>query len=330
MTTPPAVSVRRDLAGARVALGTMYFGTTVPEESARRLLDRYVELGGRLIDTANCYAFWAAGGTGEESERVIGRWLADRGARADVLLATKVGSRPEPAGAPWPEHAEGLAARTVAEQFARSSERLGTDRIDIYFAHIEDPATEPTETLAAFDALVRAGSVGVLGASNTTAAGLAAARETSEKHGWAAYEVVQQRHTYLPTAPGSDTGAQRLLEPRLAQYAAEHGLLVQGYSPLLGGSYARPDRPLPPEYQNDANTRRLEFLRAASERLGLTPSQLVLAWMSGGVRPVVPVLGVSTTSQLDEAFHALASDLPVALREELDGARGEDAAQGGT
>jgi aryl-alcohol dehydrogenase-like predicted oxidoreductase len=321
-------SVRRDLAGARVALGTMYFGTTVPEERARRLLDRYVERGGRLIDTANCYAFWTEEGTGEESERVIGRWLADRGARDDVLLATKVGSRPEPPGASWPEHAEGLAAGTVAEQFARSSERLGTDWIDLYFAHIEDPVTELAETLKAFDTLVRAGSVGVLGASNTTAAGLAAAREVSDKHGWAAYEVVQQRHTYLPTVPGSDTGAQRLLEPGLAQYAATHSLLVQGYSPLLGGSYTRPDRPLPLEYQSEANTRRLELLRTTSATLGLTAAQLVLAWMSSGDRPVVPVLGVSTISQLDEAFDALAFDLSEAVRGELDKARDGAATDG--
>ncbi|GAB1340487.1 aldo/keto reductase [Streptomyces sp. E-15] len=328
MTNPPTHSVRHDLAGARVALGTMYFGTTVPEESARRLLDRYVERGGRLIDTANCYAFWAEGGTGEESERVIGRWLADRGARDDVLLATKVGSRPEPPGASWPEHAEGLAADTVAEQFARSAERLGTDRIDLYFSHIEDPATELAETLEAFDTLVRAGSVGVLGASNTTAAGLAAAREVSEKHGWAAYEVVQQRHTYLPTVPGSDTGAQRLLEPELAEYAATHGLLVQGYSPLLGGSYTRPDRPLPPEYRTEANTRRLELLRTTGASLGLTPSQLVLAWMAGSAHPVVPVLGVSTSAQLDEALDALTYELPDALRRDLDEARGSAAADG--
>src|SRR5690349_18329192 len=184
MSTPYTEDVRRRLKEARVCLGTMYFGTTVPEDTARRLLDHYFERGGRLIDTANCYCFWVDGGTGEESERVIGRWMEDRGVRDEVLLATKVGSRPEPAGAPWPEDAEGLRAEVIEAQFARSAERLRTDRFDVYFSHIDDARTELSETAEAFDALVRAGSVGVVGASNIAVERLAAARELARKHGW--------------------------------------------------------------------------------------------------------------------------------------------------
>jgi aryl-alcohol dehydrogenase-like predicted oxidoreductase len=321
VTSPLTASVRSDLADTRVALGTMYFGTTVPEDTARRLLDRYVERGGRLIDTANCYSFWTEGGTGEEAEQVIGRWISDRGARDDVLLASKVGSRPEPQGASWPEHAEGLGSATITEQFARSAERLATDHVDLYLAHIDDPTTEPAETLKAFDALVRAGSVGVIGASNTTAERLQSARKLSGEYGWASYEVVQQRHTYLTVVPGAETGPQRLIEPSLARYAREENILLQGYSPLLGGSYTRPDRPLAPEYRSRANTRRLEVLRTTSARLGLTPTQLVLAWMAGGEQPVMPVLGVSSVEQLNEALDGLDFDLPQPLRVNLDQSR---------
>ena len=245
------------LADTRICLGTMYFGTTTDEDRARQLLDRYVERGGRLIDTANSYSFWA-GGIGVESEQLIGRWLADRGARSDVLVATKVGARPETVGAPWPERAEGLSAKVIREQFERSTERLGTDRVDLYYSHIDDANTSLEETLGAFAELVAEGSVGALGASNLTAARLREAREVSEKHGWPGYQAVQQRHTYLVPDPAVDFLPQRAVDQELSDYAAaQTDLVLFGYSALLSGAYTRSDRPLAPEYQGPANERRL-------------------------------------------------------------------------
>src|SRR3569833_551435 len=313
-------AVSRD--APRACLGTMYFGTTVPEDTARRLLDRYLERGGRLIDTANCYCFWADGGTGEESEEVIGRWLEDRGVREEVLLATKVGSRPEPPGPPWPESAEGLRAKVIHEQFARSSERLRTDRLDVYFAHLDDEDTAVEETAEAFDALVRAGSVGGLGASNISTERLVAARRTAAERGWAPYEVVQLRHTYLVPDPDVDYSPQRAIDAPLLEYAAEgDGVSLQGYSPLLGGAYTREARALAPEYRGGDNARRLETVRRRSASLGITANQLVVAWMAGGDPPVAPVLGVSTVAQLDEAMDGVAHDLPPSARTELDALR---------
>ncbi|MFB9837279.1 aldo/keto reductase [Actinoallomurus acaciae] len=310
-------AVRHD--ASRMCLGTMYFGTTVPEDTARRLLDRYLERGGRLIDTANCYCFWADGGTGEESEEVIGRWMEDRGVREEILLATKVGSRPEPPGSPWPESAEGLRPKVIHEQFARSAERLRTDRFDVYFAHVDDADTELEETAEAFDALVKAGSVGMLGASNISPERFAAARETAAKHGWAPYEIIQLRHTYLLPDPNVDYSPQRAIDGPLLEYTAAQGdILLQGYSPLLGGTYTREDRELAPEYRGADNARRLETVRRLSGSLGITPNQLVLAWMAGGDPPITPVLGVSTVAQLDEAMDGVTYDLPPSIRAELD------------
>lgn len=312
-----SAEVRAGLAAARVCLGTMYFGTTVPEKTAREVLDRYLERGGRLIDTANCYAFWAEGGTGEESERVIGRWLADRGTRDEVLLASKVGSRPEPLGAPWPEAAEGLGAAVIEAQFRASTERLRTDRLDLYVAHIDDAGTRLAETIGAFDALVRAGSVGVLGASNLATDRLRAARDLAAERGHAPYEVVQLRHSYLVPDPGADIAPQRAIDAGLLAYARQEGIRLQGYSPLLGGAYTRADRSFAPEYDTPDNKRRLNVLDALARESGLNRGQLVLAWMAGE-QPVVPVLGVSGTAQLDEAMDALAGGLPQEIRARLD------------
>ncbi|MCP2166877.1 aldo/keto reductase [Goodfellowiella coeruleoviolacea] len=306
----PETNTWQRLSEARVCLGTMYFGTTVAEPRARQVLDRYLDRGGRLVDTANCYSFWVDGGTGEESERVVGRWLADRGARDDVLLATKVGSRPRTLGAPWPEQAEGLTARVIHDQFARSAERLGTDRVDLYYAHIDDPRTDLAETLGAFARLVERGAVGVVGASNLSAARLRAARDLATSHGWPGYQVVQQRHSYLAVDPGVDIAPQVALDQDLLAYAAtQPDLLLHGYSPLLGGAYTRPDKPLAAEYQGPTTQRRLAALREVAARLNATPNQVVLAWMLASTPRVVPVLGVSSVAQLDEAMDALTLDL---------------------
>jgi aryl-alcohol dehydrogenase-like predicted oxidoreductase len=318
----PTPTTWERLSEVQICLGTMYFGSTVSEDRSREILDRFVERGGSLIDTANCYSFWVDGGTGEESERVIGRWLADRGARDDVLLATKVGARPEPLGASWPEHAEGLTSKVIREQFERSTERLGCDRLDVYLAHLDDQATDLAETLGTFAELVGEGLVGVLGASNLTTERLRAARELSARHDWPAYQVVQQRYTYLAPLPHADIAPQQVIDDEMTAYAStQTDLALYGYSPLLSGAYTRPDRSLAPEYQGPDTPRRLETLRTVSGKLGVTPNQLVLAWMLASTPRVVPVLGVSDVAQLDEAMDALSLELDKDVVEELTAAR---------
>src|SRR5439155_10118925 len=120
-----------------------------------------------------CYSFWAPGGTGEESESLIGRWLRTRGDRDRFVLATKVGARPEPAPAARPAGAEGLSAPVIRAQTEASLRRLGTDRIDVLYAHVGDPATPQEEALAAFIELVCDGPYRLRGCSNTPSSRIA-------------------------------------------------------------------------------------------------------------------------------------------------------------
>ena len=121
-----------------LVLGTMYFGTRTDEATSFALLDRYVEAGGRVLDTANCYSFWSSpSGHGGQSEAVIGRWLAaNPGLREELVIATKVGSSP-----PTTE-GRGTLRSGHRARAARSLERLGIDVIDLYWAHGEDRATD--------------------------------------------------------------------------------------------------------------------------------------------------------------------------------------------
>ena len=143
--SPSVVAMISDL-----VLGTMYFGTRTDEQTSFTLLDRFVEAGGRTIDTANCYSFWSReSGAGGQSEETIGRWLAARpGMRDRVEIATKVGVEPVDAS----NHAagvEGLSPEVIARACERSLERLGVDRIDLYGAHGEDRSTDITATAEA-------------------------------------------------------------------------------------------------------------------------------------------------------------------------------------
>ncbi|KOT86196.1 oxidoreductase [Streptomyces sp. NRRL F-5755] len=316
----------RTLGGGRgpevsaLCLGTLPFGTTVDEETSYAILDRFAEAGGTFLDTADNYACWVPGATGDESELLLGRWLRSRGARDRTVLATKVGARPDPSRGPeWPANLEGLGEKAVRDGIEGSLRRLGTDRVDLYYAHIEDRSVPLEETVGALAGLVRDGSVGLLGASNHATWRLAEARRIAEAQGLPGYRAVQQRHTYLRPRPDADSGLQRETDGELVDYAEAHeDVTLLGYSTLMHGGYARPEQPLPDRYDHPGSVARLRVLREVAAEAGATVNQVVLAWLMDGRVPVVPVLGVSSVAQLDESLAALDLRLDAAQRARLD------------
>jgi aryl-alcohol dehydrogenase-like predicted oxidoreductase len=294
---------------SRLCLGTMHFGTGVDEANALAVLDRFLEAGGTFLDTANTYAFWVDGGTGEESEALLGRWMSDRGVTDQMVVATKVGALPEPLGAPWPDAAEGMSAAVVNRQIEASLRRLRRDYVDVYYAHIEDRATPPEETVTALAGLTERGLVRLLGCSNHAAWRIERYRAVARALGVPGYTCVQQRRTYLRPRADADFGVLPYASDELLDYVrAEPELTLLAYSPLLGGAYVRPDR-LPGEYDHPDTTARLATLRAVATDLGATPNQVVLAWLLAADPPAIPVLGISTVAQLDECLTALTLEL---------------------
>ena len=285
-----------------LCLGTMYFGTRQGEAASFALLDQYRDAGGAFLDTANCYAFWEGGG--HESEELLGRYLADRGARDDVFLATKVGFAPERPGAPWPEQVEHLTAGRIVESVETSLRRLNTDRVDLLYAHRDDRETPLEETLEAFARLVEAGKVRHVGASNTRAWRLERARQTAARHGWPPYVCVQQKYTYLRPRPGADFGGQLWADDGLRDYAASENVALLAYSPLIGGAYTRGDRPVPDAFAGPDADARTDALAAVARETGATANQVVLAWMLA--HGVLPIVAASTAAQLAENLGAAA------------------------
>jgi aryl-alcohol dehydrogenase-like predicted oxidoreductase len=177
------------------------------------------------------------------------------------------------------------------------------------------------DTVATFASLVTEGLTRVTGCSNHAAWRVAKAREIAKATGLPGFSCVQQRHTYLGPRPGAEFGANPHISDELLDYAREEpDLTVLGYSVLLSGAYTRPDRPLPEQYDHADSRRRLEVLADVANELGATRNQVVLAWLLRGNPPVLPVLGVSSVSQLDECLGALDLELDDELRHRLDNA----------
>jgi aryl-alcohol dehydrogenase-like predicted oxidoreductase len=296
-----------------LCLGAMNFGTTTDPEIATAILDRFVAAGGTFIDTANNYNQWH--GAGGDSERLLGRWMRSRGHRDQLVISTKCGALTTKPGDPGDEYWEGLGASTVEAAVKGSLERLGTDRIDLYYAHIDDRATPLDETVGAFGRLAADGVVDLVGCSNTTSWRLERARRLAADQGVEGYSVIQQHHTYLwpsPLAQGSTHRRGSRHFPHAGRehfdYLEEHpDLTLVAYASLLGGSYGRPDRPFPAErgYAHPTAYVRYEVLRQLAQETGATPNQLVLAWMLHQPVAIVPLFGASTLAQLDEALEAV-------------------------
>jgi len=307
-----------------LSLGAMRFGTTTDEATSFAILDRYVAAGGTFIDTSGNYAFWVNGTQGGESEELLGRWRRSRGVSGEVLIATKVGARPLAPGTSYTDNAEGLSSQVIRESAARSRGRLGVARLDLLYAHIEDPAVPLAETVAAFGALVAEGTVGLLGVSNHWAWRVERARSLAAAAGVPGYEVLQYHYSYLRRrtdlpGPLSPDGEQSVLGGDLLSYLrAEPQLAMVAYSPLLNGGYVRQDRPLDAELDHPGTPARLVALREVAKDAGATVNQVVLAWLIGAEVPIIPLVGASSVAQLDESLAAVDLELTAEQRARLD------------
>jgi aryl-alcohol dehydrogenase-like predicted oxidoreductase len=283
-----------------LCLGAMNYGTKANERDSMRMLDCYVEAGGTFIDTANNYALWW-GGDGGDSERVLGAWMKARKNRDSLFLATKVGFN-QPAVGP------SLSAATIRREIEGSLKRMGTDHVDLYYAHQDWRKDGLEETLGAFDALRLEGKVRFLGCSNFRAWRIEQARAVSRAHGWAEYCCAQQRYTYLRPVPGATFDPQLAVDDELLDYCSMHAadFLLLGYSSTLGGAYAgRSDRQVPWQYAGPDTAARLTALRSVAGETGATPIQVIYAWMLQSTPAVLPLVSAGTMEQLEEDLGCL-------------------------
>lgn len=285
---------------APLAFGGNVFGWTVDEVSAFRLLDKFMEAGFNLIDTADVYSRWVPGHSGGESEVIIGRWLKHIGKRDAAVIATKVGMEMAP-------DKKGLSKLYIRQAVEDSLRRLQTDYIDLYQSHADDPATPQEETLDAYAELIKQGKIRALGASNFSAERLLQALEISQQSGYPRYESLQPLYNLYDRAEYENT-----LEP----ICREHELGVICYyglaSGFLTGKY-RSEQDLArsvrgegvKKYMNQRGFRILAALDEVAKRYQGTPAQVALAWLISRSTVAAPIASATSLTQLDELIAAV-------------------------
>jgi aryl-alcohol dehydrogenase-like predicted oxidoreductase len=286
---------RSDLLVSPLCLGGNVFGWTAGEKESREVLDAFVDAGGNFIDTADVYSRWVPGHTGGESESLIGRWMKERNLRDRVVIATKVGL-PMPQG-------EGLSRAYVLRAVEDSLRRLQVERIDLLYAHRDDPRVPIEETVRAFEALVRAGKVRALGASNFSAARLGESLAFAQQEALPRYEVLQPDYNLVHRSE---------FEGPLEELCRREGLSVAPYYGLaagfLTGKYQRGEAP-PVSSRAEGVLKRhgnargwavLDAVRSVAIRHRAAPAQVALAWLLAQPTVVAPIASAVTAEQLRE------------------------------
>jgi aryl-alcohol dehydrogenase-like predicted oxidoreductase len=299
-----------DLKITPLVLGGNVFGWTADRARSFAVLDAFVAGGGTMIDTADVYSAWVPGHQGGESETTIGEWLKASGKRDDVLLATKVGMLPGEGG-------DKLAPARIAAACEASLRRLGTDRIDLYFAHQDDEATPQDAVLEAFGKLVDAGKVRVIGASNFHAARLKSADDAARAAGLPRFHVLQPEYNLVSRAK---------FEGELQDYCVEWNIGVTPYyglaSGFLTGKYRTPDD-LGQSVRGGRMGELLEgkgkaVLAAMDEvagETGATLAQIALAWLMAQPGITAPIASATSVDQLNDLLPAMTLELS---RDQLD------------
>ncbi len=277
-----------------LSLGGNVFGWGADEAQSFAILDAYTEAGGNFVDTADVYSAWVPGNSGGESETIIGNWLAARGRRDEVVIATKVGG-----GSP---ERRGLRAEVIKADVEASLRRLRTDYIDLYYTHYDDESLPVEDFLTTLDGLVRQGKVRQIAASNITAARLTEALDASEREGLARYVALQPHYNLV----SRDT-----YEGELSRVAAERGLATVPYFALAAGFLTGKYRPggTPEDsvrtasVQGYLDSERGPRVLAALDEVaaahgGVEIATVALAWLAAQPTVVAPIASARTLEQL--------------------------------
>jgi 1-deoxyxylulose-5-phosphate synthase len=304
---------------SRLVLGTMTFGLQTDEATSNAILDASAEAGIDFIDTADVYPLGGGLATAGRTEEIVGRWL--RGKRQRFMVATKAVGQAGPAA--WDR---GSSRKHLFDAVDASLQRLGTDYIDLYQLHSDDPTTPLDETLGALDDIVRAGKVRYIGASNFLAYRLARALGRSDVRGRARFVSVQPRYNLL----------FREIERELLPLAKEEGLGVIPYNPLAGGLLTGKHRqdtgPTPgtrftlgqaaqryqDRYWHEREFSSVEQLVSLAREHDVSLTTLSLAWVLANPSVTAPIIGASKLSQLADNIRAVDFKLDAELKRKLD------------
>jgi len=297
-----------------LCLGGNVFGWTIDEQRSFAVLDAYVRAGGNFIDTADSYGRRGPGGPGE-SERIIGRWMAARGNRDRLVIATKVGASPD---------LRGLSGRNVRSGAEASLQRLGIERIDLYYAHQDDLETPLQETLTAFGELIEEGLVGYAAASNYGAERLRQALELGRRDGIAEFVALQPHYNLM----------ERDYEREMAPLCGQEGLACVPYFALARGFLSGKYRPgaeqvqspraagVQEAYANERGFAVLATLDEIARTHDVAVASVSLAWLRAQPTVLAPIASATSPEQVAELVASVDIELSTEELRLLDEASG--------
>jgi aryl-alcohol dehydrogenase-like predicted oxidoreductase len=275
-----------------LCLGGNVFGWSANVEQSEEVLSAYESAGGNFIDTADMYSRWHSGNVGGESETIIGNWMQKRGNRSEMVIATKVAklaTRP------------GLSAVNIAAAAEDSLRRLGTDYIDIYYAHHDDEEIPLEESLTAFNELVTAGKVRYLAASNYSAARLEEALKISRDLGMSEYLLLQPNYNAIVRDEyEGDLMAIAVKEdiPVLPYFSLAAGFLTGKYQPGVEVDSVRAGDM--PDYMSERGWAILNAITEIANQENISIAAVALGWLRAQPGVVTPIASARTTEQLAE------------------------------
>jgi aryl-alcohol dehydrogenase-like predicted oxidoreductase len=286
---------------APIALGGNVFDWTADEAASFAVLDAFVDAGGTMIDTADVYSAWVPGHKGGESEALIGRWLKrDPAKRGKLVIATKVGFM------------AGLKPETIAPACDASLNRLGLDRIDLYYQHKDDESVPLADSLGAFDELRRAGKIHAIGLSNFTAPRVEEALAVSIEQGFDQPAALQNWYNLVE---------REKFEGELQSVAMKHGLAVCSYYSLANGFLTGKYRSKDDLTKSPRGLRNIEYLESqrgrkvlaavedVSAETGAAMATVALAWLKAQPGITAAIASATNVRQAEELVAALRLDL---------------------
>jgi aryl-alcohol dehydrogenase-like predicted oxidoreductase len=282
-----------------IVFGGNVFGWTIDEKHSFEILNHFTDAGFNAIDTADVYSRWAPGNVGGESEIIIGKWLREKKNRHEMVVMTKVGSD-------MGDGKKGLRKAYILKAVEDSLKRLQTDYIDLYQTHFDEESTPVTETLEAYDQLVKEGKVRWIGASNMTPERLQESLQTSRERNLPIYQTLQPHYNLY-----AREGFENAFEP----ICMKHNLGVITYysleSGFLSGKYRKrsdiiksPRGGKMENYFNDRGMKILGALDEVSNQFQTTPAAVALAWLIHRESVTAPIVSATGLQQLDSIIQA--------------------------
>jgi len=281
-----------DLTVYPLCLGGNVFGYSADKQNSEAVLSFYADNGGNFIDTADMYSQWAPGHIGGESETIIGDWMAKRGNRQKMIIATKVSkldTRP------------GLKAANIKAACDESLKRLKSDYIDLYYAHQDDLDTPIEESLGAFDELIKAGKVRYIAASNFTPERLQESLNISKANGLSSYIASQDQYNLMERE--YEKGLMPTIEKNnLSQipfYGLARGFLTGKYRPGVSVESVRASG-VASNYANERGWNLLSKLDQIAKEKKTTVAAISLAWLRAQPTVATPIASATKLEQIKE------------------------------